>query len=443
MKLGCILSRSLLILLGLSVLAPNLCLFLADDILREDLHYYKNPRELIVTRDGAVINRLQCERIDLPYPDAPPTHQVLNELGRTRNGDFYVATSAGKMFHSSDGGRSWTSWNVQLGDQAGIGPFCVLADDTFLAARENCFFHSPDKGRTWKAISELKSDPFDRVDINFLTQLRDGTVLSPVNRYNLNATAGQGTTVAYSQENQYVFRSNDQGRSWKGGGDANFWRTLTDAGLDPAAVSLQSRFPGTGGTFPGCWETQVTELADGRLIAAFRYSGKPAPWHLRKSQEWGMEVVRQRLAGVVPGVAEDDRILKYVFLGDSYDGGKTWQSLRPVLDAKGKSVLYYGSLHGQVVQVPDGRLVLIHVRRYPRENQQVLARVSEDDGKTWLRDEYRIIYGSGYPRSLVLEDGTIVTVSGSTLTTPGGRPPKGGRYSAQCVRWRLPAKARQ
>lgn len=414
----------------------------SGDIVRQDLPYYANPRQLVVTQDGVEIERLACERIDLPYSDSPLTHQVWNELGRTRSGDLYVATSAGRMFRSTDGGRTWASWNVKLGDEPGIGPFCVLSDDTFLAVWENRFFQSTDKGKSWSAVSELKADPFDRVDINFLTQLKDGTVLCPVNRYNLNVNAGKGATVAYSQENQYVFRSNDQGKTWKGGGDAEFWKTLSDAGLDPTAVSLQSRIPGTGGTFPGCWETQITELAGGRLIAAFRYSGKPAPWHLAKSQEWGMEPIRQQFARIVPGVADDDRILKYVFLGDSYDGGKSWQSLRPVLDAKGQSVLYYGSLHGQVIQVQDGRLVLVHVRRYPRENQQVLARVSEDGGRTWRREEYRIIYGSGYPRSLVLEDGTIVTVSGSTLTTPGGQPPKGGRYSAQLVRWKLPATAR-
>ena len=345
------------------------------------------------------------------------------------------------LFQSTDEGKTWIQLKFDTPKKPTMGNLLILNDDSFLGITGGgkkplqCY-RSLDQGKTWVLISTIDSNPFRiiHVDGDF-TQLQDGTILLPVNRRN---PPPKGRPWTEHTSVQHIYRSTDGGNTWKGGGNNNFWNTLQQAKLRIEGTSLKSTIPGMGGTFPGCYETQITELANHQLIAAFRYSGAPQPWHKKMELTWGMNTSRKQMIPVVPGVAGDPRILKYIFLGNSSDRGKTWNDFRPILDDNKKSVLWYGSLHGQVVQLPDGRLVLIHVRRYPREDQQVIARVSHNGGHTWGRKAYRLIYGSGYPRSIVLVDGTIVTVSGSTLTTPQGYVPPGRRFSAQVIRWRLP-----
>ena len=98
-----------------------------------------------------------------------------------------------------------------------------------------------------------------------------------------------------------------------------------------------------------------------------------------------------------------------------------------------------GECHGQLVQLPDGTLVLVHDRRYPYENCEAVARVSRDNGQTWERDIYHMSYGTGYPASVALEDGTMVIVTGNTpLYSPQGCAMGDHTWSAQAIRWRLP-----
>ena len=98
-------------------------------------------------------------------------------------------------------------------------------------------------------------------------------------------------------------------------------------------------------------------------------------------------------------------------------------------------MLELGECHGQMVELADGRLVLSHDRRYPYDRGETIGRVSEDGGKTWLRKGYHISDGSGYPTSVALNDGTIVTVVGNTRPDPRSRPTEA--WSFQVVRWRL------
>jgi len=62
---------------------------------------------------------------------------------------------------------------------------------------------------------------------------------------------------------------------------------------------------------------------------------------------------------------------------------------------------------------------------------QSCARISLDNGLTWLPERYRPIFGFGYPGSLVLEDDAIVTITGASLGD------NGDPRQAAAIRWRL------
>ena len=384
---------------------------------------YASPQALTVTLDWKVVNRFPCERVDLLYDNYPTTHQVGAWIGRSCNGDLYTVVGPA-LFVSTDGGQNWTSRPLPQGEEGraeatGAVAFTVLHDDRLLLASPSedsatmGFFASTDRGASWQQISSLPASPFERIGEGFLslTQLRDGTILFPVWRYSPSVP---------DKNVQHVFRSTDGGRSWQDPGDD----------YEPVGSGPQTRCPGIGGTFPGCCETHVLELADGRLLAAFRYSGEPQPWHQEVVVAWGGK----------SGADTIGRVFKQVFLGDSLDGGKTWQNLRPLLDADNKPVLLFGETHGHLQQLPDGRVILVHDYRYPldpSESVNIVAHVSEDDGTTWRRERYHLALGIGYPSSLVLPAGTIVTATTATRLDDLGQHAAEPLH-AQVIRWRVP-----
>jgi hypothetical protein len=389
-------------------------------------------QKMKVTLKGEMVREADVERTPLDYPGLQGRAEAC--MGRTQNGDIWAAvgfnTGGGwpgtganpeRLFRSTDDGRTWTGRPLgPTGDERLCG-FTVLADDTLLLAvwglGDVKFHRSTDLGESWESPAILSPAPFEAIGEGFLslTQLRDGTVLFPVARYNRKP---EGVP---NEHPQHVFRSEDGGRTWYGGGDPE------DSDFEAIGEGPERSWPGVGGTFPGCLETHLLELASGRVLAAFRYSGFQQPWHRDKVEEWG-------------GDPEGDgigRLFKHVFLGESDDGGRTWRDLRPVLDSNGTPLLMLGECHGQLVQVPDGRVVLVNDRRYPYEEGDVRARVSDDEGRTWSPEVYQVSSGAGYPASVALEDGTIVTVTGnSQLDRHGVEGDLAG--SAQAVRWRLP-----
>jgi len=398
----------------------------ASDYPVDEYPFHQNPDELVVTRSDHVVNTLPCERIALDVEGRTTPH-IGASVGRTSDGTLYAAISGGPtaLFASTDDGRTWTRSDVDVPEDGGIGVFTVLADDSFLgvaggAAKPISFYRSADRGQSWEKISELPLEPFEGMypDGNLL-QLRDGTILFPVN-WRVNAPEG-GNVLGQGLFVQYVTRSTDGGRTWQNGPDPAFWRRLIEAKLTVVGVSKEAQNPGPGGSFPGCFETGIEELPDGTILAALRYSGAPEPWH-------SPEIVAAWRGG------EPDiwgRMFKNVLLSDSPDGGHTWQNLRPVVDAEGQTLLPHYDTSAVLVQVPDGRLVMAIVRRRA-DPQQLVAKVSEDGGQTWLPEEYRLAAGFGYPDTLALKDGTIITVTGKSR--------EGGPLGAEVIRWRLPER---
>jgi hypothetical protein len=161
-----------------------------------------------------------------------------------------------------------------------------------------------------------------------------------------------------------------------------------------------------GGTFACCTAGHILELDSGKLLIALRFqnAGRYAEWFRAKAEAWGGKTNNR----------SPDEIFKHVFLADSDDQGKTWTGLRPLVDDHGKPLLGYGECRGQLAQLPNGAIILVHDKRYPYEQIETRAEMSLDGGKTWLRRTYHLLGGNGYASSAVLQDGTLVTVAGST-----------------------------
>jgi hypothetical protein len=91
-----------------------------------------------------------------------------------------------------------------------------------------------------------------------------------------------------------------------------------------------------------------------------------------------------------------------------------------------------------LIQLSDGRVVLLWCHRYPYPEGNIRAKVSHDEGRTWEPRIYFVSHGAGYPASLVLEDDVILTLCGNSVLQADGFAPENGRWTAHAVRWRLP-----
>ena len=384
--------------------------------------------------ENEVVGTVPAQRTELPCRGQFKSHHVSASLGRTRDGVLYASFEgdSGACFTSADQGRSWTSFLIRPPGSNWL--FYILPDDTFMNVSGSggpalVFWRSGDRGQHWEQVGQIRSGPFEVVhhDGN-LVALRDGSVLLPVQFATpWNDLASTWSSMMWQQFAQYMMRSLDGGRTWRNAPDPAFWRPLLENHLTTVTVSPRGRNPGPGGTYPGCWETGIVALADGQVLAALRYSGRQDPWHRSMAERWNALASEPDRSG---------RIYRHVMLARSADGGDTWQDFGPVVDAAGEPLLIFGECNGELVQLPDGRVVLVHQRRYPYGQGQLIARVSEDGGRTWLADEYRLHLGFGYSSSIAMADGTIITATGSTrCDTSNGEPsePPG----AAVIRWKL------
>ena len=143
-------------------------------------------------------------------------------------------------------------------------------------------------------------------------------------------------------------------------------------------------------------ETRILQLPSGRLLAAIRtvYRDYDHPRNKRTA------------------------------IASSDDGGRTWTEPRLVTTD-------IGDCPGEFLRLPDGRIALVYCHRYPPA-PGIYARVSGDEGETWdeIRYAVRVVADDKcgvYPASVVLTDGSILTVCGSHVDVP-----------LQAVHWMMP-----
>jgi hypothetical protein len=169
-------------------------------------------------------------------------------------------------------------------------------------------------------------------------------------------------------------------------------------------------------------ETSIFIHPDGRSLTAIIRSspGRIGSYWNHQEQKWvnpfGIDVS-----------IDPEKLWKRLYLVDSLDMGNSWRNLRKI-----HTIGYdagFGDVPGNMVRIPDGRLVLFYAHRYvPKEG--VWALVSDDRGNTWGSRHFVVRYGEkedevgSYSSSVVMDDGTIVTANANF------------QQQAQVIRWR-------
>jgi hypothetical protein len=365
-------------------------------------HYYPDPGLITVERGDQIVDYLQCKRIHLDYPGLSERCDV--NMGRDSLGNIWAAVTGAavgqmdRLFRSRDGGVTWTSILLPPTQDQNLEAFTALKNNNLLLAT-NLYHAGPrlylssNKGSTWQLTTTLEPNPYKYIGEGFLsfTQLNNGRILFPICRFDDDPY----TTGIHGG----VFVSTDGGNT----------------------------FPTVSPTFDFWGEAHILELQSGKLLMAIRYQRN------RKPGETDEEILAW--GGIISLTPHMPFNFKSLCLADSDDGGVTWKNFRPLRDSQGQLLIKYGQCHGQLARVPDGRVVLVYDNRYPDEERDVRALISRDGGQTWEPEIYYLSFGRGNPASVVLEDGTIVTVTGNRPYGPSGPI---GPPSAQVIRWKLP-----
>lgn len=310
------------------------------------------------------------------------------DLVRLQNGELLLMAREGTehiandgdviMLRSKDGGQTWGEKQViaaikDLDEREGCG--IQLRDGTIVVGiyfnglygpdgryqrgvvkvpgRDNLgayIITSKDNGHTWSAphYINIKDMPFSGLEgpTDAPIEMPDGSILMGVIGYGMNGDKKNNACV--------MLRSADQGKSWQ---------YLSTMASDP------------GGKMGGFAEPGLVRTKSGRLVAGLRTPGTD----------------------------------NAIYMTTSDDGGKSWAPVRKT------------ELHGHpvdLIQLSDGRVMATYGIRPPIHDQPggIRACFSTDDGKTWdprsevqLRNDF-LNWDVGYPESLELPDGRVLTV---------------------------------
>ena len=322
-------------------------------------------------------------------------HLLVNPAAKKTRQDDYIQ----QIFRSSDGGRSWTLVNDK-GPRGKESTLVALRDGAVLLISEDKQFlpegtvhsmplwRSEDEGETWTPC-EIDTEGLSTT--RALLEEDDGSL-------SLFASTGDWYREDAPASRAYLFRSYDGGRTWKERIDVPSWQR-------PEQFFC---------------EAHVLRRPDGRLLSASRYPGT---------------VPRKDGPPPYKPVPRGDEVDNHIRLRESLDGGRTW--------SEDWDVLHYSCVHPYMLNLPDGRILMTYSAYHLPFG--VFAVISDDEGRTFDTEHpiqlavSRDVF-TGWASSVILDDGTIVTVHAL-------RPyievddPKQGLWSDLCfdvVRWRLP-----
>jgi sialidase-1 len=274
------------------------------------------------------------------------------------------------------------------------------------------FIRSRDGGKTWSEAETVNNTPLDDRDAGLIQTTKGTLVVSwftsmaftrsyfdaAVQRYARHAEK-ISSEIKEKWLGNWTRRSEDGGKTWQapvptistaphgpiqlkdgrllyiGNG---LWKgkdtvTVEESDNDGRSWTVIATIPKPDDLPIGFAEPHVLELKSGKLLAMFRYEPK-------------------------------DRSKCHLMQSESYDGGKTW------------SVVHSSGIWGyppHLIQLKNGWVLVVYgYRRAPFGER---ACISRDEGKTWDLENEIILADApdqdlGYPSSVQLSDGSILTV---------------------------------
>lgn len=271
---------------------------------------------------------------------------------------------------------------------------------------------SLDNGKTWSLPETITSTPLDDRDAG-LIQTKKGTLVvswftslafeRPAYEaaYHKYVRIGEKIDPATKSKwiGNWVRRSEDQGKTWLEpvrtkvtaphgpislkNGDLLYVGTIIENGRTSISVErstddgkswkVQAEIPQHEDFKVGLGEPHMVELRSGKLIVMVRHEPK-------------------------------DQTKCFMLQSESTDGGKTWSKMR-------SSGIWGYPPH--LIQLKNDWLLVVY--GYRREPFSERACISKDEGKTWeITNEINLSNAAsrdlGYPSSVQLEDGSILTV---------------------------------
>ncbi|MEA1875516.1 MAG: sialidase family protein [Bacteroidota bacterium] len=345
------------------------------------------------------------------YADIISTKVICKQQGKYIGWPSITKTRSGELLVVFSGNR-----------EAHVCPFGITQ-----------MIRSTDNGETWSKPETINNTPLDDRDAGIL-ETKNGTLL-----------VSWFTSLAFDKENYY-----EKNPAWRlhadklGDKTKKFW------------IGNWTRRSLNGGQ---SWEDPVKqvvsaphgpiELSDGRLL----YVGTG---HVNDKKTISVEQSTDdgqswQLISTIPLASEEDvahyhephvvelsngklvamiryqppsREQSYLRQSESYDGGRTWTTSH-------KTGIWGYPPH--LIQLNNGWLLVSYgVRREPFGE---MACISKDNGETWETDKEIMINPAmnsdlGYPASLQLDDGSILTVYYQIDM-------KGEKTSLLCTQWRL------
>ena len=348
--------------------------------------------DYVLHAKGGKLHKVQVEKARLPRD--PVAHGQGMGLSRAADGTIYLDT--GSMLHkSNDEGRTWTSKPcnhppVKQNDNHYwfVTPRNTLVCETlpdadhWLPEGSITIWESKDEGQTIACLTEFHIDmagtPHEggKIYTHFhLHQLSDGSLVFGFDpRTTVMEEIDGKTIVTAGSCGLYLLHSQDGGQTWQG----------------------------PNGPVPWGPEGGITILPSGKWFGSFRYQ-------------------RPRLMADPPNIAEiagndSGYPWKHVFIAESDDRGQTWRNYR-------RLTTYHGQCLGRPAALSDGTVIVMHDTRYGPGEPSGRVMISRDEGQTWQDEMYYMYYGrgvSGYPRHLVMDDDTILSVV-PTIDEPEAR----------------------
>ena len=316
-------------------------------------------------------------------------------LARFPDGELLFCNQADKpdthtvVYRSRDEGRTWQPIAMQ-GDtipgkeQALI---CLADNKTVLMQTEDnmdVLYRSTDRGVTWHTIDY--GHAMGIITRNFV-ELSDGSVL----KFGCKGVHGCDVENASDlpRTTAWRLRSTDGGLTWPARHEIPTWDSPEHFMAEPF----------------------VLPFSDRHFLAATRVGGDFA----------------RKFAGAPPigvGAGAGGETDEGMVTMESFDAGLTWSEPRWM-------GLPYSAVHAYLTPLADGRILCSYRRRFL--NFGVAAVLSEDQGRTWDTARPMLVgvrptgYG-GWPTTLQLEDGTLLTGRGFMIWPEA---------IYETIRWRL------